>query len=137
MNKYRKWFALVVWIGVVGNWSFAWALFITPHQSLAVLGLGSVESTVWLFNYSVLLALLSCFYIPAARDPFRYRANTWLLIAGRLVPAATYFVGVSTGYMPPGFCRLGIGDLSVGIGEIILLGLLIRAEKRSKAPPSK
>ncbi len=119
---YRKWFAIVVWFGVLANWAFAFiVLFVNPHPLLQMLGLGSVESTVWLFNYSVLLAILSCFYIPAAIDPFRYRANAWLLIIGRLVPASTFFLGVFLGFMPEGFIRLGIGDGLVGLVELFLL----------------
>ena len=64
MNPYRKWFAFVVWFGVLGNWAFAfWVLFLDPGKLLATLDLAAVESTVWLFNYSVLLVILSCFYI--------------------------------------------------------------------------
>jgi hypothetical protein len=119
---YQKWFKVVVWFGILANWTFAvWALFVNPTQLLATLNLGSVNTTIWLFNYSVLLAILSCFYIPAARDPFRYRANAWLLIVGRLVPASTFFIGVFLGFMPRGFLTLGIGDGTIGLIELFLL----------------
>ena len=107
-------FTIVVWLGVLANWSFAvWAIFFDTNALLRFFGLGSVESTVWVYNYSILLAILSCFYIPAAHNPFRYRANAWLLIVGRLIPASTFFIGVWLGFMPPGFARLGIGDADV------------------------
>ena len=119
-------FTIVVWLGVLANWSFAvWAIFLDTGALLKFFGLGGVESTVWIYNYSVLLAILSCFYIPAAHDPYRYRANAWLLIIGRLVPASTFFVGVAMGYMPSGFVRLGIGDATFGIIELILLVRLL------------
>ncbi len=90
---------------------------------------------MWIYNYSILLTILSCFYIPAAHNPFRYRANAWLLIIGRLVPASTFFIGVATGYMPAGFARLGIGDATFGIIELILLVRLLRdAENVVPAP---
>ncbi len=131
MSTYRKWFKLVVWIGAIGNWTFAfWGLLIDPGALLTSLNLGTTESsTVWLFNYCVLLSILSCFYIPAAKDPFRYRANAWLLIIGRLLPATTFFVGVNVGFMPFGFLSLGTGDSCVGIIELVLLLLIIRAER--------
>jgi len=129
-------FTIVVWIGVLANWSFAvWAIFFNTALLLAFFGLGEVASTVWIYNYSILLTILSCFYIPAAHDPFRYRANAWLLVAGRLIPASTFFIGVGLGFMPVGFVRLGIGDASFGIIELILLVRLLHdAENRVPVP---
>ena len=129
-------FTIVVWLGVLANWSFAvWAIFFNTASLLRLFGLGAVESTIWVYNYSILLAILSCFYIPAAHNPFRYRANAWLLVIGRLVPASTFFIGVALGFMPAGFVRLGIGDASFGIIELILLVRLLRdAENLAPAP---
>jgi hypothetical protein len=128
-------FAIVVWLGVLANWTFAvWAIFFNTASLLAMFGLGAVPSTMWVYNYSVLLAILSCFYIPAALDPMRYRANAWLLIVGRLVPASTFFIGVALNYFPAGFAKLGIGDATFGIIELILLLRLI-GDSRNVAPP--
>ena len=119
-------FKKVVWIGILLNWSFAaWAL-VKPASLVEMLALGTVHETVWLFNYSVLLAILSCFYIPAAKDPLRYRTNAWLMIVGRLVPATTFFVGVLVGFMPKGFLKLGAGDATIGVTVFILLHMLRR-----------
>lgn len=121
-NRYRDWFGIVVWLGVLANWAFAvWVIFFNPHQLLAFLQLGEQTSTIWLYNYSILLIILSCFYIPAAQDPFHYRANAWLLIVGRLLPSLTFFLGVFLGFMPRGFLILGIGDGTIGLIELLLL----------------
>ena len=72
-------------------------------------------------------AVLSCFYIPAAKDPVRYRTNAWLLIVARLIPASTFFIGAAVGFMPRGFVKLGIGDATIGIAALILLRMLVRA----------
>lgn len=131
MSHYRKWFGIVVWIGILGNWAFAaWVLFLNPGRLLSRLGLGGADTTVWLFNYSVLLAILSCFYAPAAKDPIRYRANAWLLILARLIPATTFFVGVALGFMPRGFLILGLADATIGVVELLLLIGAFRAEER-------
>lgn len=128
----RKLFAVVVWLGVIANWTFAiWVVFFDAHTLLNKLKLGDVESTIWIYNYSILLMILSLFYIPAAHDPFRYRANAWLLIVGRLVPAATFFIGVLMGFMPRGFLALGIGDATFGIIELILVIKIFRSEEPS------
>lgn len=130
-NAYRKWFRRIVWFGVLANWTFAaWVLFVDPAQLLAFLGLGEVADTVWLYNYSVLLIILSMFYIPAARDPFHYRANAWLLIVGRLVPASTFFVGVFLGFMAKGFLILGIGDGTLGLVQLFLLVRTFRSARK-------
>jgi hypothetical protein len=122
----RKMFATVVWVGILLNWAFATWAFINPMQLLERFELGPVNSTIWLFNYSVLLAILSCFYIPAATDPVRYRTNAWLLIVARLIPASTFFIGAAVGFMPRGFVKLGIGDATIGIAALILLRMLVR-----------
>lgn len=133
MNTAAKWFRIVVWLGVLGNWTFAVFAFSQPLPLLAFLHLGDVNNTVWLFNYSVLLSILSCFYLPAAGDPNRYIANAWLLIVGRLIPASTFFVGTAMGFMPEGFRMLGIGDATFGVVELILL-LKLRKWDREHAP---
>jgi hypothetical protein len=130
-------FKYVVWFGILANCAFAtYAIFVNPGQLLSWLGLGIVHSTIWLFNYSVLLVILSCFYIPAASDPLRYRANAWLLIAGRLIPATTFFVGVFMSFMPRGFLLLGVGDGTIGLLELVLLVKVLR-EADSKVADSE
>lgn len=126
MTLRRRTFQVVVWIGILLNWAFAVMAFVDPHHLIATLDLGAIDSTVWLFNYSVLLALLSCFYIPAAADPFRYSVSAWLLIAARLIPAITFFAGVSTGFLASGFMKLGMADSLIGGAELVLLVLLLR-----------
>ena len=126
MTLRRRAFQVIVWIGILLNWAFAVMAFANPHHLIAMLDLGAGDSTVWLFNYSVLLAILSCFYIPAAVDPIRYRVNAWLLIVARLIPAATFFIGVSIGVLADGFVKLGMADSLIGSAELVLLVLLLR-----------
>jgi hypothetical protein len=132
----RKAFQTTVWVGVVLNWTFVLFALIDPGKLILSLDLGDGASTVWLFNYSVLLALLSCFYIPAAIDPRRYRVNAWLLIAARLIPASTFFVGAATGFLVPGFVKLGSVDSIIGGVELIFLVLLERQSLPLRITPS-
>jgi hypothetical protein len=130
MSIERKLFAIVVWLGILANWAFGvWVVFFDPHKLVESLHLGPLASTVWIYNYSVLLILLSCFYIPAAHDPYRYYANAWLLVACRLIPASTFFVGVAAGLMPRGFLMLGTADATFGIVELVLLRRIFRARR--------
>ncbi len=132
MTDYALWFKRVVWAGILVNFTFAVFAILTPDLLLSRLNLGSVASPVWLFNYSVLLALLSCFYIPAAHNPHRYIVNAWLLVAARLIPATTFFVGVALAFMPKGFLTLGLGDFAIGAIEALLLGLTLRTAEKSR-----
>ena len=124
-------FKIVVWLGVIANWSFGlWVVFGNGHSLLAMLRLGEQEDLLWLYNYAILLLILSLFYIPAARDPFRYRANAWLLVLGRLVPATTFLFGVFLGFMPNGFLTLFLGDGAIGVVELLLLLRIFREGPR-------
>jgi hypothetical protein len=129
----RVLFMIVVWLGVIANWSFGlWAVFGNGNSLLAMLRLGQQDSLLWLYNYAILLLILSLFYIPAAHDPFRYRANAWLLVVGRLVPATTFLVGVVLGYMPSGFFTLFMADGSIGLIELFLLLHIFREGPRAR-----
>ena len=127
MLNTRIWFCLVVLLRVIANWSFElWAVFGDGHGLLAFLRLGPQADLLWLYNYSILLMILSLFYIPAAYDPFRYRANAWLLVLGRLLPASTFLIGVLFGYMPAGFLGLFLADGTFGVVELVLLLRIFR-----------
>ena len=129
MLDLRFLFRIVVWLGVIANWSFGlWVVFGDGHTLLAMLRLGQQGELLWLYNYSILLMILSLFYIPAASDPFRYRANAWLLIAGRLVPASTFLIGVVLDYMPAGFFTLFMADGTFGFVELVLLARIVFVE---------
>ena len=52
-------FKWVVWFGVLLNWSFAAWVFVNPAHLVKTLALGALNDPVWLFNYSVLHAILS------------------------------------------------------------------------------
>jgi hypothetical protein len=129
----RVLFRIVVWLGVIANWLFGlWAVFGDGNSLLAMLRLGRQDSLLWLYNYAILLMILSLFYLPAARDPFRYRANAWLLVVGRLVPATTFLIGVALGYMPSGFFTLFMADGSIGLIELFLLLHIFREGPRPR-----
>ena len=122
----RTLFKWLVWIGLLMNWAVAALALLQPDWLVATLGLGPLQGRVWIVNYAVLLALIGTFYIPAAWDPDRYRANAWLLVACRLVPAAVFFAGTSSGLMPAGFAAMGIADASLGTVALVLIARISR-----------
>jgi hypothetical protein len=117
----RTLFTWLVWIGLLMNWAVAALALLHPGWLVATLGLGPLQDRVWIVNYAVLLALIGTFYIPAARDPDRYRANAWLLVVCRLVPAAVFFSGTASGLMPAGFTAMGIADAALGAAALVLI----------------
>ena len=123
----RTLFTWLVWIGLLMNWAVAALALLNPGWLVATLGLGPLQDRVWIVNYAVLLALIGTFYIPAARDPDRYRANAWLLVMCRLVPAAVFFAGTASGLMPAGFAVMGIADAVLGTASLVLIARISRA----------
>jgi len=125
------WFGRTVWFGVSVNWAFAFGLLFGDVNALMrMLNLGELSSTLWLYHYSIALTLLTLFYIPAARDCVRYRANAWLLIIARLISAFTFLIGVAIGFMPDGFLWLGLIDAAIGFTQLWLLWCIVRAEQQ-------
>src|SRR4029078_5411412 len=87
MNKYLKWFRLIVWIGILVNLSVAIPAILAPQLLNITFGLGPEVSDVWLRNVGMLLLSISMFYAGAAADPLRFPAYSWLVTLSRLIPA--------------------------------------------------
>ena len=124
----RTLFKWLVWIGILLNWSVGALALLQPGWLVATLALGPLQDRVWITNYAVLLVLIGTFYIPAASDPDRYRANAWLSVVCRLLPAAVFFAGTASGVMPAGFAAMGMADAALGIATLVLLTRISRAK---------
>lgn len=129
-NKYAIWFGRVVWLGVIANFTFILPGLFVPHRVLAFLNLDPTNTPIWVQCALFLLAQLSLFYIPAAINPYHYRANAYLAIFSRLAGTAFFwsaylFFGYSRAYIMP----FGIVDFAFAVPEAILLYLAFRTEK--------
>lgn len=129
-NRYAVWFGRVVWLGIIANFMFIIPTLIVPHRVLAFLNLDPTNTPIWVQCAVYLLGQLSLFYIPAAINPYHYRANAYLAIFSRLAGtvffwSAYLFFGYSWHYIMP----FGIVDLVFAIPEAILLYLAFRTEK--------
>ena len=128
-NKYARWFGRVVLVGVAANLCLAIPALFYPNAVLSALGLKpALESPIWPSFASLLLLLLSGFYVPGALDPQRYRASAVLAVAARF--AGVIFFLAATHEYP----LFGFFDLSFGLPEAILLTLYLRSEGRAPAP---
>lgn len=78
------WFQRVMWAGIIANLALAVPTLLWPAQMQALAGLPAATPLVWVRFSSLLLILLSSFYVPAAIDCRRHRTNAWLGTGGRL-----------------------------------------------------
>lgn len=93
-NAYATWFGRATWLGVVVNWVLALPGIFWPNATLRLVGQPlALETPVWPAFASLLLALLSAFYIPGAIDLFRYRATAILSVLARTAGVA-FFLGL-------------------------------------------
>jgi hypothetical protein len=46
----------------------------------------------------------------------------------RLLPAAVFFAGTSSGLMPAGFAAMGMADAALGVASLVLLVRISRAQ---------
>ena len=108
-HGWRKLYCCVAWIGIAANAVFVLPLVFVPHWMLAVLGVASLP-VIWAQMAGLLLGLVSVFYIPATRDPDRYRLFAWLAI----------FPSRAGGVL---FCTVAV--VCLGANEAFLLGVLL------------
>jgi hypothetical protein len=113
------WFGRVMWLGIVANLTLAVPTLLAPARMMALTGTPPATPLVWVRFSALLLILLSLFYIPAARDPYRYPAVAWLTVTARL--AGVIFFAPQAEYR-----MLGLFDLVFFVPEFLLLSIAMR-----------
>lgn len=126
MNKPLFWFRLLVALGGIANLAFAIPAFLAPEFLSRLIDVGDIDPNVWLRNVGILLIILSSFYIPAIRDPFRYLFNSVALIVGRFSAGIFFLVLVLFADYPAGFWVLAGNDLIFSLLQAIALFYLLR-----------
>src|ERR1700733_15670771 len=91
MNNHAKWFARIVWLGVLANFAMALPALFLPDEMLAMMSLPSASPGMWPSFAALLLILLSLFYIPAT-NPLRYRPVAWLAVMARLAGGIFFLI---------------------------------------------
>jgi hypothetical protein len=123
-NVFARWFGRVVLLGVAANILLGLPSLLYPNAVLALLHLPqSLENPLWASFSSLLLLLLSAFYVPAGLDPERYRASALLAVLARLAGFAFFVL------RPTDYGLFGYYDLSFAIPQGILLALSLRAPR--------
>lgn len=130
MNRYAVWFGRVVWMGIVVNMLFIVPLVFFPEWLFGLLRLEIVQPIIWARVAGMFLFIISVFYIPAAMDMDRYRANAWLSIFPSRTFGAVFFLGAVVIFdHPKGFLAGAITDILFAFGHLTFLLLAIRAEE--------
>ena len=128
MNKPLFWFRLLVAFGGIANLAFAIPALFAPELLARLIDTGNIDPNVWLRNVGILLIILSSFYIPAIRDPFRYLFNSVALIVGRFSAGVFFLILVLFADYPDAFRLLAVNDLVFSILQAIALFLLLRQQ---------
>jgi len=127
VNKFAIGFRWAVVAGILQDWFFALPGIFIPSAILQFAKADPVAPPVWPAYASLLLTLLSFFYIPAAIDPFRYSAFALFTVIAR-VGGVIFFFLLNPGAFPPLF---GYIDLTFALlqGSLLVLAMLAAGPK--------
>jgi hypothetical protein len=136
MNIWAKWFGWVVWAGIVVNMFFVVFCFFFPESMCALLHLKQPDPIIWVRTSGMLLFIISIFYIPAALDPFRYRATAIMhIIPSRACGSSFFLYSVLLRGQEKGFLSIALVDLFFGLLSAIFLYLAFRDGQEPATAP--
>ncbi|HUB33420.1 MAG TPA: c-type cytochrome [Bryobacteraceae bacterium] len=89
-NSAARWFSRIAWLGIAFNLLFIAMQLLAPDFVNVGVGLSPGASTVWNRAHGVMVLALSILYIPAAVDPLRFPAYSWMLVVSRFSAAVLW-----------------------------------------------
>ncbi|MBV9560583.1 MAG: hypothetical protein JOY90_08990 [Bradyrhizobium sp.] len=117
---------ILVWFGIFLNALFVIPMLFFPRWFLDLFGI-PLEELIWARASAGLLMIISVFYVPAAVDFVRYRANACIAVfPSRTFGATFFFVAVVLFGQPPGFLSISFVDALIGSTTLYCL-IRIRA----------
>src|SRR5262249_29968934 len=108
MKKFAVWFSRSLWLGVLIDWILGIPAIFAPEWTLRVVREPRAPSPTWVAFTSLLLVLLSFFYIPIASEPYRFPAIARLAVASRLLQAIFLLGLYPRQYAVRGLLNLGL-----------------------------
>jgi hypothetical protein len=117
-----------MWLGILSNLAFAIPALFNPSWLLSTLSLAPAHPPIWLQDAGGLLFFLTCMYVPAASDPFRYRLNAAMAVIGRLAFGVFWFWQVAFADYPREYLNFSYVDSSLAVLQAIVYVLLLRYE---------
>jgi hypothetical protein len=126
-NTAAQWFGRVVWIGIIVNLLFVIPCFFFPEKMCDLLGLTKPNPIIWVRTSGMLLFIISVFYVPAALNPFRYRATAVMhIIPSRACGSSFFLYSVLFRGQEAGFLSIALVDLFFGVVSAVLLYFAFR-----------
>lgn len=113
-------------IGALYDFALAGLLLLAPALLAEVLALPLPGEAFYLRAIAVLLAMVACVYIVAARDPAAHRAFVAIAILGRLAGFLALALPALYGSEPAGIWGPAFGDLAFGVLHAVLARRLWR-----------
>lgn len=134
MENLKKWASRILWAGIAANMLFVVGLLFATEFLLNLLSI-QLDRVIWAQFSGLLLFILSVYYIPAALDIDRYRANAWFhCIPSRFGGIIFFTIHVLFLGAETGFIAGAIHDAIFGIPVFIILLRLNKLEKQQGTP---
>jgi hypothetical protein len=124
---------ILVWFGIFLNALFIIPLLFFPRWMLDLFNI-PLDQLVWARESAGLLMIISVFYIPAAIDFGRYRANAYIAVfVSRTFGATFFFLAVVLYGQPLGFLSISFVDALIGSTTGYCLIRIATLEKQHRA----
>ena len=105
---------ILVWFGIFLNALFIIPLLFFPRWMLDLFNI-PLDQLIWARESAGLLMIISAFYVPAAIDFGRYRANAYIAVfVSRAFGSTFFFLAVVLFGQPVGFLSISFVDALIG-----------------------
>jgi hypothetical protein len=105
---------ILIWFGIFLNALFIVPLLFFPRWMLDLFAI-PLDQLIWARESAGLLMIISAFYVPAAIDFGRYRANAYIAVfVSRAFGATFFFFAVVLFGQPLGFLSISFVDALIG-----------------------
>jgi hypothetical protein len=123
---------ILVWFGIFLNSLFIIPLLFFPRWMLDLFSI-PLDQLIWARESAGLLMIISVFYVPAAVDFGRYRANAYIAVfPSRTFGATFFFFAVVLFGQPPGFLSISFVDALIGSTTLFCLIRIKTLEKQHR-----
>jgi hypothetical protein len=123
---------ILVWFGIFLNSLFIIPLLFFPRWMLDLFSI-PLDQLIWARESAGLLMIISVFYVPAAVDFGRYRANAYIAVfPSRTFGATFFFFAVVLFGQPPGFLSISFVDALMGSTTLFCLIRIKTLEKQHR-----
>jgi hypothetical protein len=125
-TPHGRWFRRLLWVAISANLALALPMIAAPSAIIAMAGLPTATPDLWPRLSALQLVVLSAFYMPAAVDVDRYRANAWFVVAAHLI-GGLFFL------LEPGYRLFGVYDVVFAVPLAALLTIAVRRDRDAAA----